>query len=288
MRRHPSAGVEMLAYIDFPWDVRPIIESHHERWDGGGYPSGLVGEAIPLSARILCVADVYDALTSLRSYRRALSHDEAMEIMRRDVGTAFDPEVFVLFEETVAKVQAQVGADTPHVVVTPISSAAIPRVAYLEADIDGLTGLPLGPSLARIAAQVLEDRRATGGETSLVTVDLDAGAFIGTAKDDARRDHILQIVASQLKKHTRATDFVARTGDYRFVALLRDASVAEAELVASRVKAAVARIQRHLLQPRAGRVPTTVSVVTAPMNGETVDELFAAVDRDEPFLEPTT
>ena len=99
VRGHPSAGVELLADIEFPWDVRPIVESHHERWDGKGYPHGLAGEAIPLTARVLCVADVYDALTSVRSYKRALTHEEAMEIMRKDVGTQFDPALYAAFEE---------------------------------------------------------------------------------------------------------------------------------------------------------------------------------------------
>jgi putative nucleotidyltransferase with HDIG domain len=99
MRGHPSAGIEILADIDFPWDLRPIIQSHHERWDGKGYPHALAGEDIPLSARIVALADVYDALTSERSYKRGLTHEEAMEIMRKDAGTAFDPALFVLFEE---------------------------------------------------------------------------------------------------------------------------------------------------------------------------------------------
>jgi putative nucleotidyltransferase with HDIG domain len=99
IRRHPSAGVELLADIEFPWDVRPIVESHHERWDGKGYPHGLAGEAIPLTARVLCVADVYDALTSQRSYKKAFTHDEAIEIMRADVGRQFDPTLFAEFEE---------------------------------------------------------------------------------------------------------------------------------------------------------------------------------------------
>jgi putative nucleotidyltransferase with HDIG domain len=99
VRGHPSAGVELLADIEFPWDVRPIVESHHERWDGKGYPHGLAGEEIPLTARVLCVADVYDALTSVRSYKRAFTHEEAMEIMRQDVGTQFDPVLYAAFEE---------------------------------------------------------------------------------------------------------------------------------------------------------------------------------------------
>ena len=86
MRQHPAAGVEMLADVEFPWDVAPMVRSHHERWDGQGYPDGLAGEEIPLAARILCIADVYDALTTERSYKRAFSHLEAMEIMRRESG----------------------------------------------------------------------------------------------------------------------------------------------------------------------------------------------------------
>ena len=103
VRRHPTAGVELLADIDFPWDVQPIVQSHHERWDGRGYPDGLVGEDIPLTARVLCIADVYDALTSKRSYKQAFSHDDAMEIMRGDVGTQFDPTLFGAFEEIVRR-----------------------------------------------------------------------------------------------------------------------------------------------------------------------------------------
>jgi putative nucleotidyltransferase with HDIG domain len=98
VRGHPSAGVALLADIEFPWDVRPIVESHHERWDGRGYPHGLAGEEIPLTARVLCVADVYDALTSQRSYKRAFTHEEAMVLMREDVGRQFDPFLFAEFD----------------------------------------------------------------------------------------------------------------------------------------------------------------------------------------------
>jgi putative nucleotidyltransferase with HDIG domain len=96
MKRHPEAGLELVADIDFPGDIRSIIRSHHERWDGTGYPDGLAGEAIPFSARILCVADVYDALTTTRSYRPGLTHDRAAEIMRDSPGQ-FDPELLDTF-----------------------------------------------------------------------------------------------------------------------------------------------------------------------------------------------
>jgi putative nucleotidyltransferase with HDIG domain len=111
MRRHPIAGVELLHGIDFPWDVRPMIRSHHERWDGGGYPDGLAAEAIPFSARILCLADVYDALTTARSYRGPLSPERALEIMRREAGRMFDPALLARFLADVAPGLTSVDAD---------------------------------------------------------------------------------------------------------------------------------------------------------------------------------
>jgi putative nucleotidyltransferase with HDIG domain len=103
MKRHPEAGVELLADIDFPWDIRPMVRNHHERWDGCGYPDALAGKSIPLSARILCVADVYDALTTTRSYRKCFNHDRAVEIMTENSATGhFDPEIFDLFIEWAA------------------------------------------------------------------------------------------------------------------------------------------------------------------------------------------
>jgi putative nucleotidyltransferase with HDIG domain len=97
MERHPVIGDEMLAPVEFPWDIRPMVRSHHERWDGRGYPDGLTGEDIPTAARILRIADVFDALTTARSYRRRLTPDEALEIMEDDVGS-FDPDLFALFK----------------------------------------------------------------------------------------------------------------------------------------------------------------------------------------------
>jgi len=96
MKRHPEAGLELVADIDFPGDIGAIIRNHHERWDGAGYPDGLKGEAIPFAARILCVADVYDALTTTRSYRPGLTHVRAAEIMRASTGQ-FDPDLLETF-----------------------------------------------------------------------------------------------------------------------------------------------------------------------------------------------
>ncbi len=96
MARHPLIGLEMLASIEFPWDIKPIIRSHHERYDGTGYPDRLAGDQIPVTAQIVCIADVLDALTTDRSYRCAVSVPAAVEEMtacrhwwRPDVFAAF-------------------------------------------------------------------------------------------------------------------------------------------------------------------------------------------------------
>lgn len=102
-KAHPTFGRQILEPISF---LRPIVAgvvSHHERWDGSGYPDGLRGEEIPLAGRILAVADTYDAMTSNRAYRKALSHEVTMKEIRRCAGTQFDPAVVEAFERAIER-----------------------------------------------------------------------------------------------------------------------------------------------------------------------------------------
>ncbi len=101
IKKHPEIGAAILDPVEFPWPVLPVVKYHHEKWDGSGYPEGLAGEAIPLTARILAVADVYDALTSSRSYRTAWTHEKALGVIQKDAGTHFDPIVVAAFVEII-------------------------------------------------------------------------------------------------------------------------------------------------------------------------------------------
>jgi len=83
MERHTLYGIELLEGVEFPWDIKPIIRSHHEKCDGTGYPDRLRGDAIPLAAQIIGIVDVYDALTSTRSYRAAMSVEDALTELRK-------------------------------------------------------------------------------------------------------------------------------------------------------------------------------------------------------------
>ena len=110
MRSHTVAGDEIVAELGFPYDIRAIVRNHHERWDGTGYPDRLVGEQIPLNARILCVADVYDALTTSRSYRSEFPVEEARAIMRELSGAAFDPSLLEVFLRVISERDASATA----------------------------------------------------------------------------------------------------------------------------------------------------------------------------------
>jgi len=93
MRQHPRYAFEMIAPISYLKPALDIPYCHHEKWDGSGYPRGLKGELIPLSARIFAVVDVYDALTSDRPYRNAWQEKKALEYIREQSGKQFDPKV---------------------------------------------------------------------------------------------------------------------------------------------------------------------------------------------------
>jgi len=99
IQEHPKVGATLILRIAALRDAIPYVLYHHERWDGTGYPSGKAGEEIPVEARVLAVADAFDAMTSDRPYRPALSHDEALAEVERCAGTQFDPKIARIFLE---------------------------------------------------------------------------------------------------------------------------------------------------------------------------------------------
>jgi response regulator RpfG family c-di-GMP phosphodiesterase len=109
-KRHPAYGREILDPIKFLGPVIPGVHLHHERWDGRGYPLGLAGKDIPLIARIIAVADTYDAMTSDRAYRRALPHEVTVSEIERCSGTQFDPDIAGTFTERIEMLREELRA----------------------------------------------------------------------------------------------------------------------------------------------------------------------------------
>jgi diguanylate cyclase (GGDEF)-like protein/putative nucleotidyltransferase with HDIG domain len=133
MRRHSELGYEILNGIDFLRDAAEIVWAHHERWDGEGYPRGLAGEEIPLGARVFCVVDAYDAMTSRRPYRQAMSREQASIEIARHAGTQFDPTVveafLVMLRRSPEGLYEEQEAYGPHVEESPAEETAVEPAA---------------------------------------------------------------------------------------------------------------------------------------------------------------
>ena len=110
MKIHPIVGADILDRVQFPYPVVPIVRSHHEKWDGTGYPDGLKCEAIPIGARILSAVDCFDALASERPYRRAITPEEAMKTLSAEKGRSFDPRVVEVMERRYVELELMVNA----------------------------------------------------------------------------------------------------------------------------------------------------------------------------------
>lgn len=278
MKSHTTAGAEMLADIEFPWDIRPMVESHHERWDGKGYPHGLQGESIPLVARILAIADVYDALTSVRSYKRALTHEATMEILRKDVGTVFDPAVFAWFETFAAEWPTRIAGTTP--VADPLDERAVDDATggVTFGELDDLTGVPMRKAFRETSDRVLEARRTTGRPVAMLVIDVDYFKLVNDAHGHLGGDTILRRVAELIRQSVRPTDYVARYAGDEFVVLLPGTRLEDACAVAERVRVAVAGDSVSIRDGVMCQVTLSIGVACAPQHGETLEALFGAAD----------
>jgi diguanylate cyclase (GGDEF)-like protein/putative nucleotidyltransferase with HDIG domain len=109
MKLHATVGAEILSRVGFPHPVVPVVRHHHERWDGRGYPDALSGEQIPMTARILSVVDCFDAVREDRQYRKAMTRQQAMDLIKSGSGTMYDPEVVRLFLDHLPQFEAEIG-----------------------------------------------------------------------------------------------------------------------------------------------------------------------------------
>jgi len=119
IKQHCYSGGQICKRVSFLEAAYPIVYHHHERFDGGGYPDGIAGDSIPLGARIVTVVDAYDAMTSDRPYRKAMSHEDAAAILRDGAGSQWDPQIVGAFLTALGEVSSVRPSATPARVGTP-------------------------------------------------------------------------------------------------------------------------------------------------------------------------
>ena len=111
MKVHTTVGAQILERVGFPYPVVPIVRYHHEQWNGAGYPEGLKGEEIPMTARILAVADCFDSVREERPFRRGMTREEACALLRKGAGGHFDPNIVTLFLRSLPKFEKEIVAE---------------------------------------------------------------------------------------------------------------------------------------------------------------------------------
>lgn len=169
VRAHPRVSADLLDAVPFAGPVRALVEAHHERWDGNGYPDGLTGDAIPVGARVLAIVDCYDALVSERPYRDRLTQEAALAVLRDEAGRALDPrmvETFIGVLPSLESTRVSAASDTS---VESIQSARREDVALLEISLAMSAGLGV-QGTAQMLAQKLT-RVLTYASTALYTFD---------------------------------------------------------------------------------------------------------------------
>lgn len=177
MKVHPVVGAELLERVGFPYPVVPIVRSHHEKYDGTGYPDGLMGEDIPIGARILSAIDCLDALASDRQYRKALPLDEAMAYVEAQSGKSFDPKVVAVLRRRVHELEQKAKAASADCVKLSsnirVERGAAPAAGFAETPPAPLprpgAAVGMAVSAARREFQLLVD--ATGELASSLSLD---------------------------------------------------------------------------------------------------------------------
>ena len=219
MKTHARVGAEILSEVDFPYPVVPIVRHHHENWDGTGYPDGLKGLAIPIGARILSVVDCFDALTSKRPYRRALSPSEAFAIIESRRGIMYDPAIVDAFRDvwTSATLTGSSPVEERLQLSAPAASGAPQDDPARITDHEIRLAVDLGAALARVSEDASPWKELTETLRQLPGVDTAAFFVVDQEQDrlvaaHAAGRHAAIVSELSMAVGERMSGWVAATG----------------------------------------------------------------------------
>ena len=197
MKRHVDVGADILSLVEFPYPVVPIVRCHHESWDGSGYPRGVRGDDIPIGARILSVVDCFDALTSDRPYRAAMTNEAAFDILRERSGKMYDPRVverFIAVQPLIAPADADDAQARQQVIQQIVRSAKAPAPAADAAPVAAASSVP-----EEVLAFVSLSRLASGDHTAADVLALASMLLRDTASPSTLAWYVLDPAANALK-----------------------------------------------------------------------------------------
>jgi diguanylate cyclase (GGDEF)-like protein/putative nucleotidyltransferase with HDIG domain len=298
VKTHVQVGVRILEPVRFPWPVVEVVRSHHEWWDGTGYPDGLKGEAIPLGGRIVAIADVLDALTAARPYQSALGLDEAHAIIQAGSGTQFDPRLVEKFSEIFPRLAAVLRADDSRRRLADadrengretVLAAGDPRAmlgvwesipgasreTLSVALTDPLTGLANARYLAAALPSELERATRQGRSLPILMIDLDDFKAINDGCGHLVGNTALQVLADVLRKTLREGSILCRYAGDEFVILLPDTRRDQAHRVAERLST---RAESCSVPGTARPLRLNIGIATFPEDGSDPEALFAVAD----------
>lgn len=287
IKKHPVIGGEILKDIKTIPGVSDGARYHHERYDGKGYPSGLKGEDIPLCARIIAIADAYDAMTSNRIYRAKLPDMKVVNEFDRCKGTQFDPEIadvfvgmlkdgFFIENEHRRKNENVRGEDAPD--WASESSALLNKVLldYNEGkgSVDFLTGLNnRGYGEAKIGKLLME-----GHKGAMLAIDLDNFKMINDTYGHLMGDKVLKVLAATLSSDISDKDVVCRLGGDEFAMFLTD--TVEREKVEEHVKNIMHNFSENMADIECGTgIYLSIGIALSPLDGKDFSMLYNNADK---------
>jgi diguanylate cyclase (GGDEF)-like protein len=282
--RYPEIGAEIVAAVPFPYPVAPFIRHHHERWDGTGYPDMIGGELIPLGARIIAIAERFDALRSERPYRPALSATEAIAHIRHEAGKSLDPNLVARFIDVLPAIEAGAVEDTrDRRVLDNISEAQgelfeLFERARAESQTDVLTELPNRRFVQAHVARELTRAQRTGSSVAVLAIDMNDFKTINDRLGHGAGDIVLRSVGQCLRRGLRPHDVCGRYGGDEFIVVLSGSGPDVVALKSAELARSVQNLAIEAGGPQRLHVTVSIGGAVHPDDGETFDELFAAAD----------
>lgn len=284
IKQHPVKGDEILKDIMILPHVQDAAKFHHERWDGKGYPEGLMGEEIPSYARVIALADAYDAMNSDRSYRRHLSKDKIISEVERCKGTQFDPhmaDVFLFMLRGGYDIDPEIlhkdKLEQDELKANIGSVAATTKMqlrSYMDVEQDSLTGLFNRSYLnVKVGSKIMKDRCG-----ALLLIDFDRFKAVNDRFGHIEGDVIIKSFAEMLKKIFREDDIVCRMGGDEFAVFQTGSS--NRELIRRKAQEVIDKLRTSELAAKYDMMlSVSIGIALCPKDGITFEELYSAAGK---------